>query len=239
MKMRVLICIALTFYFVGTSVSAANVTNITGVLDKGGQFTTFMNLLSSTQVGSQLQNQLNNSQSGLTIFAPTDNAFQELKPGALNSITDQQKVALLLYHVLPSYYALTQFQTLSNPLRTQATGNSGLPYNLNVTTGGVNQVNVSTGLVDTPISNSLYSQSPLAIYQVEKVLLPTDIFAPAPTTSPTPSPAATKETKTAPTSSATSPSSSTRSSTSGSMVVTGSWVQGLSVVFGCFIALFL
>ncbi|GLJ37871.1 hypothetical protein SUGI_0770430 [Cryptomeria japonica] len=188
MKMRIVIYIVLTFYFVGTSIRAANVMNITDVLHKGGQFTTFRSLLMRTQVGNLLQIELNIVQGGLTIFAPTDNAFQRLKPGTLNYLTDHQKVALLLYHVLPSYYSLSQFQMLKNPQRTRASVNdlNGGYFNLDVRSSGVNQVNISTGLVDTPISNSFYSRSPLAIYQVDQVLLPADIFAPLPPTSSTP-----------------------------------------------------
>nr|AAV30853.1 arabinogalactan-like protein [Pinus taeda]AAV30854.1 arabinogalactan-like protein [Pinus taeda]AAV30855.1 arabinogalactan-like protein [Pinus taeda]AAV30856.1 arabinogalactan-like protein [Pinus taeda]AAV30857.1 arabinogalactan-like protein [Pinus taeda] len=99
--------------------------NLSGILDKAGQFNTFLSLLKSTQVGMQLQSQLNNSQQGITIFAPSDAAFAALKPGALNSITDQDKIALLQYHALPSYYTFSQFQTVSNPVRTMASGNGG------------------------------------------------------------------------------------------------------------------
>ena len=44
---------------------------------------------------------LKNSYDGLTFFAPNDNAFTKLKTGTLNGLTDQQKIQLLLYHVLP------------------------------------------------------------------------------------------------------------------------------------------
>eukprot|EP01018_Ginkgo_biloba_P000718 Gb_01998 [translate_table: standard] len=182
--------------------------NITGVLDKAGQFSTFITLLKSTQVGSQLQIQVNSSQQGITIFAPSDSAFAALRPGALNMLTDQQKMALLQYHVLPSYYTFSQFQTLSNPLRTLASGNGGNFY-LNVTAFGT-QVNMTTGVVSTAVANAVYSQKPIAVYQVDKVLLPADIFgakppaeapapesgAPTPLSGPTPSGSATSSTAT-------------------------------------------
>lgn len=148
--------------------------NLSGILDKAGQFNTFLSLLKSTQVGMQLQNQLNNSQQGVTIFAPSDAAFAALKPGTLNAITDQDKIALLQYHALPSYYTFGQFQTVSNPVRTMASGNGG-PFGVNVTAVG-NSVNISTGLVNTPVNSAVYSQNPVAVYQVDKVLLPEEIF---------------------------------------------------------------
>ncbi|CAL9055869.1 unnamed protein product [Musa banksii] len=153
--------------------------NLTAILVKGGNFNSFIRLLQQTRVDEQLNSQLNNSFNGLTVFAPTDNAFGGLKAGTLNSLNQQQQVELVLYHVLPRYYSLTIFQTASNPLPTQASGKTGV-FKLNVTTTTNNQANVSTGVVETPINTPLYSEFPLAVYPVEKVLLPFEIFGPQP-----------------------------------------------------------
>ncbi|KAM0939536.1 putative FAS1 domain-containing protein [Dioscorea sansibarensis] len=150
--------------------------NLTAVLEKGGQYTTFLRLLKETQVGKQVQSQLNNSYDGLTIFAPTDNAFSNLKAGTLNSLNAQEQVSLILYHVLPRFYSMVTFETASNPVRTQASGSNGV-YGVNITSS-TNQVNVSTGIVDTPVQTVLYSDFPLAVYSVDKVLLPYDLFGP-------------------------------------------------------------
>uniref|UniRef100_A0A2N9GP60 FAS1 domain-containing protein n=1 Tax=Fagus sylvatica TaxID=28930 RepID=A0A2N9GP60_FAGSY len=124
--------------------------NLTGILAKNGQFTTFIRLLIETQTETQIENQLNNSGTqGLSVFAPTDNAFNSLTSGAINDLTAHAKVQLVLYHG--------------------------------------NQVNVSTGIVVTQINNALRQQSPLAVYQVDKVLLPQELFgAKAPASAPTP-----------------------------------------------------
>ncbi|XP_062150905.1 fasciclin-like arabinogalactan protein 13 [Alnus glutinosa] len=160
--------------------------NLTGILDKAGQYTTFIRLLNETQVGNQIQNQLNSSSEGVSVFAPTDNAFNNLKAGTINSLTDQQKVQLVLYHVTPKYYSLSDFQTVSNPVRTQASGDSGV-WGLNFTgNGNGNQVNVSTGIVVTQINNPLRQQFPLAVYQVDKVLLPEELFGAKPAASAPP-----------------------------------------------------
>jgi hypothetical protein len=122
-------------------------------------------------VGEQLASQLNNSYDGLTFFAPTDSAFAKLGAGALNALTDQQRVQLVLYHVLPRYYSLATFQTASNPLRTEGSGPGGA-YSVNVTASTENSlVNVSTGVVAVPVSNML-----LAVYSVDDVLLPVQMF---------------------------------------------------------------
>ncbi|KAG6415400.1 hypothetical protein SASPL_122811 [Salvia splendens] len=169
----------------------AGPTNVTKILEKAGQFTTLIRLFKITQIGDQINTQLNNSNQGLTIFAPTDNAFASLPAGTLNSLSDQQKVSLIQFHILPTYLTTTQFQTVSNPVRTQAGDSANGAFPLNVTTSG-NQVNITTGVNEATVSNTMYTDNQLAVYQVDKVLLPLSIFG---TPSPTPAPTSPKATK--------------------------------------------
>ncbi|KAG9453388.1 hypothetical protein H6P81_006292 [Aristolochia fimbriata] len=169
----------------------AGPTNISAILEKAGQFTTLLRLLRVTQVGDQINTQLNNSNQGLTLFAPPDNAFSSLKSGTLNSLSDQEKVSLVQFHILPTFLSMSQFQTVSNPVRTQAGNSAAGEYPLNVTTSG-NQVNVSTGVDDATVANTIYTDGQLAVYQVDKVLLPLDIFGPK---SPAPAPSPLKKPK--------------------------------------------
>ncbi|GLJ37877.1 hypothetical protein SUGI_0770680 [Cryptomeria japonica] len=155
--------------------------NLTAILEKAGDLNTYISLLKSTQVDSRLQNQ----QQGITILAPSDAAFAALKPGTLNAMSDRDKMALLQYHALPSYYTFGQLQTVTNPVRTVASGNGG-PFGMNFTAIG-NNVNVSTGIVNAAISGPVYSQKPVVVYQVDKVLLPLEIFGPkVPAAAPAP-----------------------------------------------------
>uniref|UniRef100_A0ACD5TRV0 Uncharacterized protein n=1 Tax=Avena sativa TaxID=4498 RepID=A0ACD5TRV0_AVESA len=165
---------------------AAGTTNITGVLAKAGQFNTFIRLLQSTGVAAQIDSQLNSSSgNGLTVFAPTDNAFTSLASGTLNSLSDSQKNALVQYHVLSTAIPMSQFDTVSNPLRTQAGSSSPGEYPLNVTSMGSQQVNISTGVVNATVDNTLYTGDQLVVYQVSKVLLPMAIAGtPAPAPAP-------------------------------------------------------
>ncbi|CAN0896757.1 Fasciclin-like arabinogalactan protein 6 [Linum grandiflorum] len=163
--------------------------SLTALLEKSNQFTTFLRLLNSTQVGSQIQNQINGSTEGMTVFAPTDNAFQNLKSGSLNSLSVQQQIQLVQYHVSPKFYSLSNLLMVPNPVRTQASGQNGGVYGLNFTGQG-NQVNVSSGLVETQINNPLSQTFPLAVYQVDRVLLPAELFgAAAPRAAPKSPPA--------------------------------------------------
>uniref|UniRef100_A0A0D9VF90 FAS1 domain-containing protein n=1 Tax=Leersia perrieri TaxID=77586 RepID=A0A0D9VF90_9ORYZ len=169
--------------------------DLTSILQKGGQYNTLLRLLNATRVDEQVSSQLKNSYDGITFFAPTDAAFAELKPGTLNALSDQEQVRLVLYHVLPRYYTLATFQTASNPLRTQASGPGGV-YTVNVTTTtGQSLVNVSTGVDDgVPLGTTLFSDFPLAVYSVDGVLMPPQMFG-TKAKAPSPAPAKAKERK--------------------------------------------
>lgn len=158
--------------------------NITAILEKAGQYKRFIHFLNTTQAGDQINNQVNNSHDGMTVFAPTDNAFDNLPAGTLNGLSPQQQVQLVLYHICPKYYSLTDLLSVSNPVRTQATGQDGGVFGLNFT-GQNNQINVSTGVVNVPIYNAIRKDFPLALYQVDKVLLPKEFTeAKAPSAAP-------------------------------------------------------
>ncbi|KAJ9188876.1 hypothetical protein P3X46_000232 [Hevea brasiliensis] len=164
--------------------------NVVKVLQKAGHFNFFVRLIKTTQEDIQLFSQLNDSSDGVTIFAPTDGAFSSIiKSGTLNSLSDQEKIELVQFHIIPRFLSTSQFQTVSNPLKTLS--GSGNRYALNVTTTE-NLVNISTGLTNTSVSAIVYTDGKVAIYQVDKVLLPLDLFAPKP---PAPAPAPPKAKK--------------------------------------------
>ncbi|XP_061349015.1 fasciclin-like arabinogalactan protein 12 [Gastrolobium bilobum] len=167
-------------------------TDIIRILKKAGGFTTLIRLLQTTQVATQINAQLLNSNGGLTLFAPNDNAFSSLKPGFLNSLNDQQKNELIQFHLLPTYVSTSNFDTLSNPVRTQA-GENPDRLALNITSSG-NQVNMTTGIVNTTLGGTVYTDHQLAVYQVDKVLLPRDFFVAKPP-APAPAPAKPKASK--------------------------------------------
>lgn len=163
------------------------VDNITSILEKGGQFTSFIRLLKATQVDDQLNNQLStpDSNDALTIFAPSDNAFSALRPATLNSLSDHEKLQLVQFHILPTLYSTSQFQTASNPLRTQVGDVKGGKFAINVITSG-NQVNITTGVVNATVANTVFSDRRIVVYQVDQVLLPLAIFGPTPAPAPAP-----------------------------------------------------
>ena len=159
-------------------------TNVTAVLEKSGKYTTFLRLLHESRVDTQINSQLMDSYNGLTMFAPTDAAFAALKPGTLNSLSSQDQIQLMLYCVLPRFYSLAMLTTLGGPVNTQASGADG-PYKYKIKPSN-NNVNISTGVNWALLSTVVSKDFPLAVYSVDKVPLPYELFGPKP---PTPAPA--------------------------------------------------
>ncbi|XP_002275883.4 fasciclin-like arabinogalactan protein 11 [Vitis vinifera] len=157
-------------------------TTTSAILRKARKFSTFIGLLKSTQMDAEINSELKKkSNAGFTIFAPTDSAFSDLKTGTLNSFTDNQKAALTKFHIINSFLTISQFQTVSNPLHTSANGNTK-EFPLNVIGNGT-QVNMTTGLVNTTVDSTVYSDGQLAVYEIPQVLLSQGILrtqAPAP-----------------------------------------------------------
>ncbi|XP_010913191.1 fasciclin-like arabinogalactan protein 7 [Elaeis guineensis] len=165
---------------------APHFVNLADLLSVAGPFHTFLNYLEKTQVIQTFQNQANNTQQGITIFVPKDSAFSSLKKTTFSNLTQDQLKTLLLYHAFPQYYSLSDFKNLSalNPVNTFAGGS----YTLNLTdTSGV--IHVASTWSKPEITSSVYSTAPVAIYEVDKVLLPMAIFRTEPPLAPAPAPA--------------------------------------------------
>ncbi|XP_058749292.1 fasciclin-like arabinogalactan protein 11 [Vicia villosa] len=158
------------------------------ILQKAKRFSVLIRLLKTTQLINQLNSQLvtssssasasDSSNAGLTLFAPEDSAFSKLKPGFLNSLNDRHKVELLQFHTLSSFISISNFDTLTNPVQTQA-GDDAKRLQLNVTTSGGSHVSLTTGAVNATVTGTVYADNKLAIYQVDKVLVPLDLLLPA------------------------------------------------------------
>ncbi|XP_072979807.1 fasciclin-like arabinogalactan protein 7 [Typha angustifolia] len=161
--------------------------NLTELLSVTGPFRTFLNYLLQTQVIQTFQNQANNTEQGVTIFVPKNSAFASLKQSTFSNLTQDQLKSLLLYHGLPKYYSLSDFKNLSNlnPVTTFAGGQ----YALNVT-DDMGLIRIASQWSNPKITSSVYSTAPVAVYEVDKVLLPLEIFTTDPPLAPAEAPAA-------------------------------------------------
>ncbi|KAK7262336.1 hypothetical protein RJT34_29904 [Clitoria ternatea] len=159
--------------------------DITRILKKAKMFSVLIRLLKTTEIMNNINSQLITAKSGgITILAPDDSAFSQLKAGFLNSLNEGQKIELVQFHILPEYVSTSNFDSLSNPVQTVA-GKDPTRLPLNVNALG-NSVNISTGVVNASIVGVVYSDNKLGIYHVDKVLLPLDFFASkAPALAPT------------------------------------------------------
>lgn len=163
--------------------------NLTDLLTLAGPFHTFLGYLESTKVISTFQDRANNSTEGITIFSPKDEAFSSLNSPSLANLTHDQLRSLCLFHSLPCYYSLADFKNASqlSPMATLAGGQ----YTLNFTDVS-GTVRIRSGWTDTKISSSVRSTNPVAVYQVDRVLLPMAIFGTdiPPAAAPAPAPEA-------------------------------------------------
>ncbi|CAK8536260.1 unnamed protein product [Lathyrus sativus] len=165
--------------------------DITRILKKAKTFTILTRLLKTTEIMSSINSQLITGKTGgLTILAPDDSAFSNLKAGFLNSLNENKKIELLQFHILPQFVDSNNFDSLSNPVETVA-GKDPLKRPLNFESLG-NSVNISTGVVNATVTGVVYQDNKLAIYRLDKVLLPLDFFG---TKAPASSPVAAKTPK--------------------------------------------
>lgn len=160
--------------------------NLTELLSVAGPFHTFLDYLLSSGVIETFQSQANNTEEGVTIFVPKDDAFKAQKNPPLSNLTKDQLKQLLLSHALPHYYSLSEFKNLSQsgPVSTFAGGQYPLKF-----TDVSGTVRIETLWTRTKVSSSVFSTDPVAVYQVNRVLLPEAIFGTDVPPMPAPAPA--------------------------------------------------
>lgn len=159
--------------------------NLTDLLSVAGPYHKFLDYLESTKLIDKFQNQANNTVQGIKIFVPKDNAFKALKKPSLSNLSDDQLKQVILFHALPQYYALADFNDLSanGPISTVAGGQYTLQF-----TDDSGTIHLDSGQSKTKVTSAVHMTNPVAVYQVDKVLLPETIFGTdmPPTPAPTP-----------------------------------------------------
>ncbi|KAL5215739.1 hypothetical protein ABZP36_007140 [Zizania latifolia] len=157
--------------------------NLTEVLTVDGPFHTFVKYLMQTNLVAVFENQAYRTDQGITIFAPVDMAFAAIEPSVLVGLSRHQLKHLVMYHSLAKHYALSEVEGLSqsNPVTTLAGGR----YVVNVTyDGGV--IHVKSRWANAKVVGSVYETAPMAVYEVDKVLLPYALFRAHPPVQDTP-----------------------------------------------------
>ncbi|KAK7256654.1 hypothetical protein RIF29_30108 [Crotalaria pallida] len=156
--------------------------NITALLEKHGA-KTFSSLIVSSGVIKTYQS---TADKGLTIFAPTDEAFKAKDVPDLNKLTNADVVSLLQYHAAPKYIPYGSLKTAKDPISTLAT-NGAEKFDITVSVAG-ESVTLHTGVDSSRVADNVLDSTPLSIYTVDNVLLPSELFAKSPSPAPAPAP---------------------------------------------------
>ncbi|KAF8715048.1 hypothetical protein HU200_027595 [Digitaria exilis] len=176
--------------------------NLTDLLSLAGPYGTFLDYLERTDVLRTLQSMANAtdvdaSHPGLTVFAPEDSAFAAVDAAALSNLTSDELRTLMLCHAAPRYLPLSSFAALaaSGPVATLA-GGSQCAVNVTYAAG---RISVASGWTSKArLVTSVYSTRPVAVYALDAVLLPRQVFpaepaVAAPVPAPAPSPPVTSD----------------------------------------------
>ncbi|KAI3456812.1 hypothetical protein Pfo_013475 [Paulownia fortunei] len=131
-----------------------------------------------------------NVESGLTIFCPGDDAMKSFMPKYKN-LTAAGKQSLLEYHGIPIYQSLPGLKSSNGLTNTLATDGAS-KYDFTVQNDGTD-VTIMTKVVTAKIINTLIDEQPLAIYELNKVLMPKELFKAALPPAPAPAPEADAE----------------------------------------------
>ncbi|KAF5205214.1 Fasciclin-like arabinogalactan protein [Thalictrum thalictroides] len=152
--------------------------NITGLLEKAG-CKTFVSLITSSGV---LKIYETAAEKGLTVFAPSDEAFKAPGIPDLTKLSNAEVVTLLQYHALPGYTPIGTLKSSKAPISTLAS-NGASKYDLTVTTAG-DSVTLDTGVDASRVSGTVLDSTPLCIFTVDSLLLPTELFGKSPSPAP-------------------------------------------------------
>ncbi|OVA20130.1 FAS1 domain [Macleaya cordata] len=153
--------------------------NLTALMTKKG-CKIFADLLIASGALTTFQSNL---VGGLTVFCPLDDPMKEFMPKYKN-LTADGKIALLSYHGEPIYQSMDMLKSNNGLTNTLAT--EGAKYQFTVQNDG-EVVTLKTKIVTAKVIGTVIDEDPLAIFTINKVLLPKELFKAS--LSPTPAPA--------------------------------------------------
>ena len=172
---------------IAPGILAASPANITVLLENAG-CKTFAKMLAKSGVIKKYESVIKN---GLTVFAPSDEAFKAKGVPDLTKLTRDEVVSLVEYHALAHYKPKGSLKSNKNKISTLATTGAG-KFDLTTSTSGDDEVVLHTGIASSRLVHTVLDATPVVIFTVDNVLLPTELFgkshspAPAPVLSPAP-----------------------------------------------------
>ncbi|XP_059301043.1 fasciclin-like arabinogalactan protein 1 isoform X2 [Lycium ferocissimum] len=127
-----------------------------------------------------------NADGGLTVFCPGDDAMKNFMPKFKN-LTVEGKQSLLEYHGVPVYQSMASLKANNGVMNTLAT-DGAKKYDFVVQNDG-DVVTLKTKVVTAKITGTLIDEQPVAIYTINKVLMPKELFKGVVADTPAPAPA--------------------------------------------------
>lgn len=147
--------------------------NITSLMSKQG-CKSFANLIKSSGAEDTFTQNL---EGGVTAFCPSDGVINTFMP-KYNNLTKDGQLQLILYHGVPFYESLGMLKSNNGLMNTLATEGAN-KYDFTVQNDG-EDVKLETKVVTATIVGTLIDDEPLAVYKIDKVLLPRELFKEAP-----------------------------------------------------------
>jgi len=166
---------------------AAPPPNVTAEMAKGG-CKAFADLVAaSPDAASTYQSAV---EGGMTVFCPSDDAVKAFLPKYKN-LTADGKAELLLFHAVPVHYSLGGLKSNNGPMNTLATDGAAKNYNFTLQNQGdvvTIKTAASAGGAPARVKSTALDKDPLAIYVIDAVVQPVELFKPAPAPAPAPAP---------------------------------------------------
>ncbi|KAJ4835095.1 Fasciclin-like arabinogalactan protein 1 [Turnera subulata] len=157
--------------------------NITDIMSAHGCKVFADTLLANPEASKTYQE---NIEGGLTVFCPLDDPFKTFLPKFKN-LTAAGKVSFLEFFGVPIYQSLSMLKSNNGVMNTLATDGAN-KFDFEVQNDG-EEVTLKTRSVTAKITGTLIDEQPVAIYTLDKVLLPKELFKAAPRPAPAPAPA--------------------------------------------------
>ncbi|XWS51739.1 hypothetical protein CRYUN_Cryun11dG0009300 [Craigia yunnanensis] len=157
--------------------------NITGIMSAHGCKVFADTLLANHEAMGTYEDNVNG---GLTVFCPLDDPFKAFLPKYKN-LTATRKASFLEFFGVPVYQSLSMLKSNNGLMNTLATDGAS-KFDFTVQNEG-EEVTLKTKINTVKITGTLLDEEPVAIYTIDKVLMPRELFKAAPTPAPAPAPA--------------------------------------------------
>ncbi|KAL6844684.1 hypothetical protein ACP4OV_025343 [Aristida adscensionis] len=129
------------------------------------------------------------AEGGVTVFCPSDDAVRAFMPRYKN-LTADGKTELLLFHAVPVHYSLGSLKSNNGPMNTLATDGAAKNFNFTVQNqGDVVTIKTAASGAAARVQSTGVDRDPVAIYVIDAVVEPVELFSPAPSPAPAPAPA--------------------------------------------------